>query len=154
MELTNLQTVELIREYIWLIIPLIGAAIGWITNYLAVKMLFRPRKKINLLLFSIQGVFPKRQKALAEKVGELVSKELLSEEQLGEKLSAAVKDLDLKEIIVEQMDSILLEKIPEAIPMAAMFINNELANLVKGVIAKELEPVSYTHLTLPTICSV
>ena len=51
------------------LLPLIAALIGWLTNLIAVKMLFHPRKSINLGFFSVQGVFPKRQKALAKKLG-------------------------------------------------------------------------------------
>ena len=29
----------------------IGAMIGWITNYIAIKMLFRPYKEMNFLFF-------------------------------------------------------------------------------------------------------
>ena len=42
----------------------IGAMIGWITNYLAIKMLFRPYKEINILGLKIQGLLPKRKQAL------------------------------------------------------------------------------------------
>jgi len=45
-------------------LPFIAAIIGWVTNYLAIKMLFHPREKINLIFFSLQGIFPKRQKGL------------------------------------------------------------------------------------------
>ncbi len=50
-----------------ILIPIIGAIIGLGTNYLAVKMLFRPRRKI----FGIQGVFPKRKNNIAERIGEV-----------------------------------------------------------------------------------
>ena len=36
-----------------LLIVGIGAGIGWVTNYVAIKMLFRPYKEINLGLFKI-----------------------------------------------------------------------------------------------------
>lgn len=42
-----------------LLIVGIGAGIGWVTNYVAIKMLFRPYKEINLGLFKIQGLLPR-----------------------------------------------------------------------------------------------
>ena len=66
------------KVLICLSLPLIAAAIGWFANWLAIKMLFYPRKKIKFLFFEIQGVFPKRQALVAEKIGELVSQELLT----------------------------------------------------------------------------
>ena len=43
------------------IMVIISAAIGWITNWVAIKMLFRPHNEINLGLFKIQGLIPKRR---------------------------------------------------------------------------------------------
>lgn len=43
----------------------IGAMIGWITNYIAIKMLFRPYKEMNFLFFKIQGLIPKRRSEIA-----------------------------------------------------------------------------------------
>ena len=50
-----------------ILIPIIGAIIGLITNWIAVKMLFHPRKKI----FGIQGVISKRKKDIAKKIGDV-----------------------------------------------------------------------------------
>jgi len=50
-----------------ILIPFIGAIIGLITNWIAVKMLFHPRKKI----FGIQGVIPKRKKDIAKRIGDV-----------------------------------------------------------------------------------
>ena len=46
--------------------PFIGAVIGLVTNWIAIKMLFHPRKKI----LGIQGVIPKRKKEIAKRIGE------------------------------------------------------------------------------------
>ena len=43
----------------------ICAFIGWITNFIAIKMLFHPRTPVQIGSLTIQGIFPKRQKALA-----------------------------------------------------------------------------------------
>ena len=59
-------------EYKLLLIPIIGFFIGYFTNYIAIKMLFHPKKSI----FGFQGVIPKRKKIIARKIGE-VSEELL-----------------------------------------------------------------------------
>jgi uncharacterized membrane protein YheB (UPF0754 family) len=58
--------------------PLVGAAIGWCTNFLAIKMLFHPRKPLRLPGLRIQGLLPRRQGDLAEKIGETVADEILS----------------------------------------------------------------------------
>ena len=81
------------KELVFLL-PFIAAGIGWVTNYLAVKMLFHPRKEVRVLGFQIQGVFPKRQTALAEKLGDLVSEELFSIEEVTVKIHDIAKSDD------------------------------------------------------------
>jgi uncharacterized membrane protein YheB (UPF0754 family) len=57
--------------------PVLGAVIGYFTNWLAVKMLFRPYypKKIGKLTLPFTpGIIPKRKQALAQAVGKVVGK--------------------------------------------------------------------------------
>ena len=60
------------------ILPIIAALIGWATNFVAIKMLFHPQDPKKILGITFQGVFPKRQKQIAERLGELVAIELFS----------------------------------------------------------------------------
>ena len=67
--------------------PLIGAVIGLFTNYLAIKMLFRPFKPV--YIFGIRlpftpGVIPKEHEKLAEKIGNTVGDHLLTNDSLHE----------------------------------------------------------------------
>ena len=51
----------------FILIPLSGFIIGYLTNYLYIVMLFHPRQKI----FGIQGIIPKRKEILAKKISEV-----------------------------------------------------------------------------------
>lgn len=76
--------------------PLIGAVIGLFTNWLAVKMLFRPYypKKIGKLRLPFTpGIIPKRKPALAKAVGKAVGEQLFTKEDL----TAAVASENAKE---------------------------------------------------------
>ena len=69
--------------------PAIGAVIGLFTNWIAVKMLFRPRKALYIGKFHIPftpGVIPRRQPALARAFGKMVSEGLVRKEDLKESL--------------------------------------------------------------------
>ena len=69
--------------------PLIGALIGYLTNWLAVKMLFRPRKALYIGKLHIPftpGVIPRRKAALATALGKMVSEMLVRKEDLKESL--------------------------------------------------------------------
>ncbi len=64
------------------LMPFIGAFIGWITNKIAIIMLFRPRKPRKILFFTIQGLLPKYKDDVAQKVGDVIKKHLLDTETI------------------------------------------------------------------------
>lgn len=66
-----------------LMAPLLGGVIGYITNGIAIKMLFRPLKPVYVFgkqLPFTPGLIPKEKTRIARSVGNVISKELLSEE--------------------------------------------------------------------------
>lgn len=66
----------------WWFLPAFGALVGGATNWLALKMIFNPRQPRSLGPFRVQGVFFRRQAAVASNYGRLVADELLSPEKL------------------------------------------------------------------------
>lgn len=89
------------------LMPVIGAFIGYITNLIAVKMLFHPKNEVNLLGIKIQGVIPRRQQELARAVATALEREILNSEVLSsaihseyierklERLARALVNIDL-----------------------------------------------------------
>lgn len=73
-----------------ILIPcIVGAIIGYITNWLAIKMLFRPYEEKRVLGFKVPftpGLIPKERQRIAKSVGETVGEHLLSKENLIEAL--------------------------------------------------------------------
>ena len=69
--------------------PIIGAIIGYCTNYIAVKMLFYPRKEIHIWGHKLPftpGAIPKGKDRLAKAIGGVVSGTLLTEKDIKDKL--------------------------------------------------------------------
>lgn len=121
------------------LIPVISAFIGWITNLVAVKMLFHPKKPVNLGFYTLQGIFPKRQKQFAEKLGSLVAEELLSFSDISGKLSDPAKIKQMLPDIADQMDGFLRKKLPASMPVLSMFIGDNTINKIKQVFMDEME---------------
>lgn len=97
-----------------IILPLVGMIIGFLTNWVAIKLLFWPRKKI----LGFQGVIPKRKEKIAEAIAEnslnfLPKKidDLVKVPYLGKKISEGIKKgVSLK---VSQTDDKELQRIIE-----------------------------------------
>lgn len=103
-----------------ILLPFLGALIGWFTNLLAVRLLFRPYRPIRLpiLGYCFQGMLPKYRFELAEKVGNLIQKELLSPDHLFNYLcSEELKDelIHLAELAVRDR---IIDKLPAFLPLA------------------------------------
>jgi uncharacterized membrane protein YheB (UPF0754 family) len=121
------------------LIPFISAFIGWITNLIAIRMLFHPRKPVNLGIYTLQGIFPKRQKQFAEKLGKLVADELLSFEDISTKLSDPEKIRRMIPGIADQIDHFLRTKLPASMPVLTMFISDSTIEKIKPVFMEEME---------------
>jgi uncharacterized membrane protein YheB (UPF0754 family) len=129
----------IVMNWTFLLIPVISAFIGWFTNWIAIKMLFHPREPKKILGITFQGIFPKRQQQFAMKLGKLVSNELLSFEDLEEKISNPENVEKLMPVLEEHIDNFLRVKLTEQIPMLGMLIGDKTIGQVKAVFINELK---------------
>ena len=115
----------------------VGALIGWFTNYLAIRLLFRPYNEINLVIFKLQGLIPKRRHEIAVNIAEVIETELISIREIGDKLDTSsfeYGDLDefLDRLVKEKIKAELLEKNP----FLKMFMNDGILNKMRDYIKK------------------
>lgn len=122
-----------------ILIPLISAFIGWFTNWIAIKMLFHPKLPTKILGITFHGIFPKRQKQFAEKLGKLVSQELLSFSDIEKKIANPENIEKLMPFVETHIDHFLRVKLAEEMPMISMFIGDKTINQMKAVFIKELQ---------------
>lgn len=125
-------------NYWLLLIPVISAFIGWFTNWIAIKMLFHPREPKKFLGLTIQGIFPKRQQQFAEKLGKLVSEELLSFKDISHKITDPSNLDQLLPHVEDHIDNFLKVKLKESMPVVGMFIGDKTVGQLKAVFVEEL----------------
>lgn len=122
-------------------LPLIAAVTGWVTNFLAIKMLFHPKKKVNFYLFSIQGIFPKRQDVLAERLGHIVSRELFSFKDVKERFTSTSTAAEINKVLDEKLEDLLERKLKSALPMLAVFLNKGSKVKIKETLHLEFQNI-------------
>ena len=118
--------------------PLMTAAIGWLTNWVAIKMLFHPRQPINLLFFKWQGLIPRRQKELAVKTAEIIESEILQQHSVLNEL----RRIELGPHLEEATHRIVRERIGpqlKAIPLLGSFINEDTLTKLEGLAVQEMK---------------
>ena len=124
----------------WLIlIPIISAFIGWFTNWIAIKMLFHPRQPKKYFGVTLHGIFPKRQKVFAEKLGKLVSDELLSFDDIQLQITNPENLKKLSPMLEGHIENFLRVKLSEEMPFISLFIGNKTINSLKKMFMEELE---------------
>ena len=88
--------------------PVIGAVIGYFTNYLAVKMLFRPQRPKYLFgkrLPFTPGAIPKGKDRLAKTAGQVVANNLVTEEDLSGRLLSPEMTNAVVDKVMDAMDT-------------------------------------------------
>ena len=118
---------------------LLAAFTGWVTTWIAIKMLFHPRNPIRIFGLTIQGIFPKNQRLIAEKLGQMVSRELLSFDEIEAKVTDPENLQKLRPDIEAHIDHFLRNKLKDVFPMLSMMMGEKTINQLKEAFLQELE---------------
>ena len=128
-----------------LVMILISGAIGWITNWIAIKMLFRPHKEINLGLFKIQGLIPKRRAEIGSGIANIIQNELISVKDVISNIDREEFSKRLNSLIDEVLDKNLKKKVKEKFPLLQMFFTDKVAkdvgNTIKDIVMENQEKI-------------
>ena len=128
-----------------LVMVLISGAIGWITNWVAIKMLFRPHREINFGLFKIQGLIPKRKAEIGSGIANIIQNELISVKDVISNIDREEFSKRLNALIDEVLDKNLKKKVKEKFPFLQMFFTDKIAkdvgNTIKDIIMGNQEKI-------------
>ncbi len=119
--------------------PVMTALIGWFTNWVAVKMLFKPVKPIGRGIFKIQGIFPKRQDKLAASIGKMVADELLTTHDIREKVLDPENVDGLLVFVEDKVDNYLNNDFPAKYPITSLFIGKRRREKIKLELMEEVD---------------
>ena len=128
-----------------LVMVLISGAIGWITNWVAIKMLFRPHKEINFGLFKIQGLIPKRKAEIGTGIANIIQNELISVKDVISNIDREEFSKRLNKLIDDVLDKNLKKKVKEKFPLLQMFFTDKVAkdvgNTIKDIVMENQEKI-------------
>lgn len=137
-----METLEAIARLAW--IPILTALIGWGTNWLAIRMLFRPHEPHKVLGLTVQGLLPRRRMELAEKVAEVIERELLSQHVIREELDK----IDVHQYVDGFIKRVVREKLGvklQKIPLIGSFVNDSTLGMLERAaleaVHEEIEPM-------------
>jgi uncharacterized membrane protein YheB (UPF0754 family) len=136
-----------------LLLPILLAGLhGWFTNWLAIKLLLKPVHPINILGFKIQGLLPRRQADLAERISEAISREFLKEEDIMVFLKKIEPAKAMRQLILDKWE----EKVGEflaTMPFLSMFVTADKLTKIRDKVAEifSTEAEKYTELLVQSL---
>ena len=118
---------------IWKLImtPVIGMVIGYITNWLAVKMLFRPKEAKYIGKFKVPftpGVIPKGKTRLAKAAGRIINEQLLTKEALEERLLSESVVNKVRDAVTDMVEDLKKDEVTSIRQLATTAVSEDNLN--------------------------
>lgn len=121
-------------------LPVVGAVVGIITNYLAIQMLFYPREPRWIGPFKMQGLFPKRQVEIAQAQAEVVAEQLIFVDEVFAQLKSKLIPDRVDQSMVAQIEQELTKRYPAvAGTLQAILTKDQQEELKKLLLARFVE---------------
>lgn len=123
-----------------LLLALIGGVIGYITNVIAIKLIFRPIEPVKVPVINKEfvGLIPKRKNEIAKNIGKIIEEEFLSVEDL---IKKAITEKDKEDILIYiklRIQNIIDEKISQS-PFGFMGVSKVVNDFIGEYIDDELK---------------
>jgi uncharacterized membrane protein YheB (UPF0754 family) len=119
-------------------IPLISAFIGWITNYIAIKMLFYPRDPKKILFMTFHGIFPKNKSRIAENLGQVVQRDLINFSDIKERFKDPDALNNFKEEIALRIDDAIRGRLSKN-PVLNSIVPEQFIQSIHKTLTNEIE---------------
>lgn len=127
-----------------LILAIIGGLIGYLTNVVAIKLIFRPINpiKIPILNIEIMGMIPKRKSEIAATIGQIISEQFLSIDEI---IDGIITDEDKDNItnyIKLKIKLILDEKMTLIPGTIKLLVQNYISDIIEDEIKSSIDELS------------
>ena len=123
-----------------LVMPIFGALTGWLTDWLALQMIFRPQEPTKYLfgLVEWQGLFLKRRKQIAEEYGALVADEVLTPRNIMEAILKGPLSDRLFNMVQKQVQQLVDDRAGMAKPFVVLAVGSTRYQEMKRLIAEKV----------------
>ncbi len=129
-----MSTLTIEQFILYAVPPLLGALIGYVTNYIAIRMLFRPLRAwriLGLRLPLTPGIIPSKRGELAVKMGEMVGSHLLTSGDVGRALEKEGFRRELKGAMGDKLDHFLDRDLGPVVSLVPAEFRGRFAELIE-----------------------
>ncbi len=123
-----------------MILAIVGGIIGYITNVIAIKLIFRPIEPIKIPIINkeIIGLIPKRKSEIAQNIGQVIQDELIDIHEL---IKNVVSENDKEEIVFyikNKINDVIDKKINQS-PLGFMGIGKMVNDFISEHLDDEIK---------------
>ncbi len=112
-------------------LPVQGIIVGYLTNYLALNMIFRPLRPQRYGFFTYQGLFLKRQREVSKQYAHLVATKILTPKKIMEAILYGKAATDIMAMIAKSVAQAVDQTANLAKPVMSFTIGGERYNQLK-----------------------
>ena len=132
---------------LWWILPLGGLMVGYLTNWIALTIIFEPKRPIKFLGMTFQGMFLKRQKEVSRVYSDIIEKKLLSAENITKAVYYGPGSENLLELIQLHVNDAIERYVSIAQPYFALSVGSENYFKMKDLAVKRIFKDSEKYLS-------
>lgn len=112
------------------ILPAAGFGVGYLTNWIAIKLVFAPREPVQVGPVTVQGLFHKRQNEVAEAFGRTVATRVLNADNIVTTVMQSEGAARMNQIVEDRVGELIAKY--EAHPMAKLVLPEEKRAALRG----------------------
>jgi uncharacterized membrane protein YheB (UPF0754 family) len=131
----------------WWLLPIAGVIIGYVTNLLAIKMIFEPAEERRIGPFKLHGLFLRRQPEVAAVYGEIIAEDIVTIGNIGDDLLNGPRSDRTRYMIESAMRPAIDRAVGPAKTAVRVAVGTETYDTIRDSVATEAVEYTMTPLT-------
>jgi len=130
-----------------LVLLVLGPVVGWVTNWVAILMIFEPVEPRRVLGFKFQGMFLRRQDEVAEVYADVIANDIVTVENIGSELLHGANSDRTRQMIANALRPAIDRSLGNVRPLVRLAIGPYEYDAIRETVAREgveqtVEPLS------------
>jgi uncharacterized membrane protein YheB (UPF0754 family) len=113
-----------------------GPIVGWVTNWVAILMIFEPVEPRRFLGFKLQGMFLRRQYEVAEVYADVIANDIVTVENLGAELLHGANSDRTRQMIASALRPAIDRSVGAARPLVRLAIGSHEYDAIRETVAR------------------
>lgn len=122
----------------WWTFPIMGVIVGYITNWLALQMIFRPLEEKDFFFFKYQGLFLRRQNDVSREWANVVATKVLNSENMMRLIFQGKAGDLLVKLVMDSANKGVEKMMQTKVPIAPIILGTERTQRIKTLISDKI----------------